>query len=97
MVIVLYEAVHSYRQIFTDGRELPKDPNPTWQGYSIGHWEGNDFVAQTSGFNNQGWLDNDGRPATDALSPRPGRRATRCQHAYCTLGQDDRRTPNVSV
>jgi hypothetical protein len=67
MVIILYEAVHSYRQIFTDGRELPKDPNPTWQGYSIGHWEGDDFVAQTAGFNNQGWLDNDGRPATDAL------------------------------
>ena len=67
MVIILYEAVHSYRQIFTDGRELPKDPNPTWQGYSVGHWEGNDFVAQTSGFNDHGWLDNDGRPATDAL------------------------------
>ena len=67
MVIILYEAVHSYRQIFTDGRELPKDPNPTWLGYSIGHWEGDDFVAETAGFNNQGWLDNDGRPATDAL------------------------------
>jgi len=67
MVVILYEAVHMYRQIFTDGRELPKDPNPTWMGYSIGHWEGDDFVAQTAGFNNQGWLDNDGRPATDAL------------------------------
>jgi hypothetical protein len=67
MMIILYEAVHSYRQIFTDGRELPKDPNPTWQGYSVGHWEGDDFVAQTSGFNDHGWLDNDGRPATDAL------------------------------
>jgi hypothetical protein len=67
MVIILYEAVHGYRQIFTDGRDLPKDPNPTWQGYSIGHWDGDDFVAQTSGFNDHGWLDNDGRPATDAL------------------------------
>src|SRR5580658_2080906 len=67
MVVILYEAIHMYRQIFTDGRELPKDPNPTWMGYSIGHWEGDDFVAQTAGFNNQGWLDNDGRPATDAL------------------------------
>ena len=66
MVMILYEAIHMYRQIFTDGRELPKDPNPTWMGYSIGHWEGDDFVAQTAGFNNQGWLDNDGRPATDA-------------------------------
>jgi hypothetical protein len=67
MMIVLYEAVHSYRQIFTDGRELPKDPNPTWQGYSVGHWDGADFVAETSGFNDHGWLDNDGRPATEAL------------------------------
>jgi hypothetical protein len=67
MILILYEAVHSFRQIFTDGRGLPKDPNPTWQGYSIGHWDGNDFVAETAGFNNQGWLDNEGRPATDAL------------------------------
>jgi len=67
MVIILYEAVHSYRQIFTDGRQLPKDPNPTWQGYSVGHWDGDDFVAETTGFNDRGWLDNDGRPATDAL------------------------------
>ena len=67
MVIIMYEAVHGYRQIFTDGRELPKDPNPTWMGYSIGHWEDGDFVAETSGFNDHGWLDNDGRPATDAL------------------------------
>jgi hypothetical protein len=67
LIVILYEYQTTYRQIFLDGRELPKDPNPTWQGYSVGHWEGNDFVAQTSGFNNQGWLDNDGRPATDAL------------------------------
>jgi hypothetical protein len=67
MVVILYEAVHSYRQIFTDGRQLPKDPNPTWMGYSVGHWEENDFVAQTAGFNDKGWLDNDGRPATAAL------------------------------
>ena len=66
MLLILYEAVHGYRQIFTDGRQLPQDPNPTWQGYSIGHWEGDDFVAQTSGFNNNGWIDNDGHPATNA-------------------------------
>ena len=67
MVMILYEAVHSYRQIFTDGRQLPKDPNPTWMGYSIGRWEGADFVVETAGFNDHGWLDNDGRPSTDAL------------------------------
>jgi hypothetical protein len=36
---ILYEG-GAYRQIFLDGRELPKDPNPTWWGYSVGHWEG---------------------------------------------------------
>jgi len=67
LVVILYEAVHSYRQIFTDGRELPKDPNPTWFGYSVGRWEGDEFVVQTAGFNDKGWLDNFGKPATDAL------------------------------
>lgn len=67
MMLILYEAVHSYRQIFTDGRALPKDPNPTWMGYSVGHWDGEDFVAETTGFKDQAWLDNDGHPASDAL------------------------------
>ena len=67
LVVILYEAVHSYRQIFADGRELPKDPNPTWFGYSVGRWEGDAFVVQTAGFNDKGWLDNFGKPATDAL------------------------------
>ena len=67
MVVVLYEAVHSYRQIFTDGRELPKDPNPAWYGYSTGRWDGDVFVVTTTGFNDDVWLDNMGRPATSAL------------------------------
>jgi hypothetical protein len=67
MMVILYEAVHSYRQIFTDGRPLPKDPNPTWFGYSIGKWEDDAFVVQTSGFNEKGWLDNNGKPATEML------------------------------
>jgi len=67
VMLMLYEAVHFYRQIFTDGRELPKDPNPTWMGYSIGHWDGDAMVVETSGFNDHGWLDNEGRPATEAL------------------------------
>jgi hypothetical protein len=66
-VVILYEAVHSFRQIFTDGRSFPQDMNPTWFGYSIGRWDGNDFVVQTTGFNDKGWLDNFGKPATEAL------------------------------
>ena len=67
MVVVMYEAVHSYRQIFTDGRALPKDPNPAWFGYSVGRWEGDVLVVESSGFNDNVWLDNAGRPATEML------------------------------
>jgi hypothetical protein len=67
IVVVLYEAVHAYRQIFTDGRPLPKDPNPNWLGYSIGRWEGDTFVVESSGFNDNVWLDNQGHPATESL------------------------------
>ena len=67
MVVILYEAIQGYRQIFTDGRQLPKDPNPAWMGYSVGRWEGDVFVVESSGFNDDVWLDNMGRPATAAL------------------------------
>lgn len=71
MVVILYEAVHSYRQIFMDGRPLPEDPNPNWQGYSVGHW-GKDgdkdvLVVDSSGFVENSWLDNGGHPGTESL------------------------------
>ena len=67
VTLILYEAVHSYRQIFSDGREIPSNPNPAWLGYSVGKWDGNDFVVTTSGFNDEVWLDNNGHPATGQL------------------------------
>src|SRR6266852_5663341 len=45
VMVILYEALHSYRQIFMDGRALPKDANPTWMGYSIGHWDEDTLVG----------------------------------------------------
>jgi hypothetical protein len=66
-VIMLFEGFTTFRQIFTDGRELPKDPNPAWFGYSIGKWEGDDFVVNTIGINESTWLDNAGRPHSDTL------------------------------
>jgi hypothetical protein len=44
---ILYETSNNYRQIFTDGRDLPNDPNPTFQGYSVGRWDGNTLVVET--------------------------------------------------
>ena len=67
IIVILYEALHSYRQIYMDGRALPKDPNPTWMGYSIGHWEGDTLVVQSSGFVDNNWIDNNGHPGTEAL------------------------------
>jgi hypothetical protein len=63
---VLY-ASGAYRQIFLDGRELPQDPNPTWWGYSVGHWEGDTLVVKSAGFNDRSWLDYAGHPHTEAL------------------------------
>jgi hypothetical protein len=64
-VIILTERNMQYRQIFTDGRPLPKDPNPTWNGYSVGHWEGDTLVVETIGFRDDLWLDAAGKPLTE--------------------------------
>jgi hypothetical protein len=66
-IVILYEAFTQWRQIFMDGRELPKDPNPTWLGYSIGKWDGDTLVVESSGFNGRAWLDQVGHPATESL------------------------------
>ena len=66
-LVILYEAIHTWREIFADGRALPADMNPTWMGYSVGRWDGDEFVVSTAGFNNRGWLDNLGHPATERL------------------------------
>jgi hypothetical protein len=67
LVVVLYEYETTYRQIFTDGRTLPANPNPTWMGYSVGHWEGDTLVVESNGFNGKAWLSGRGNPTTDAL------------------------------
>jgi hypothetical protein len=69
VVALLYNAPagDSHRQVFLDGRELPKDPNPTWRGYSVGHWEGETLMVETVGFNDGGWLDQVGHPRSESL------------------------------
>jgi hypothetical protein len=65
--VLLFEEFHKYRQIHTDGRKLPVDPDPAWYGYSVGRWEGDTFVVETAGFKEGSWLDNSGHPHTEAL------------------------------
>jgi len=67
MIDVLYEAYNHYRQIFLDGRPLPKPTQPAYLGYSVGRWEGETLVVETTGFNDVGWLDDGGHPQTEAL------------------------------
>ena len=67
MIVILYEAFGQFRQVFLDGRKLPADANPTWLGYSVGRWDGDTFVADSTGFNGKTWLDQAGHPTTDAL------------------------------
>ena len=66
LIAILYEDL-SYRQIHLDGRELPKDPNPSFMGYSIGRWEGDTLIVDSIGFNETTWLDGGGHPHSEAL------------------------------
>ena len=65
-VLMFFELGHIWREIWTDGRPLPKDPDPTYLGYSVGKWEGDTFVVDTIGFNDKLWDDSYGDPRSDA-------------------------------
>jgi hypothetical protein len=56
-----------HREIFMDGRALEKDPNPTWMGYSVGHWDGDTLVVESNGYTDRSWLDFGGHPHTEEL------------------------------
>ena len=69
LIVLLYETSSNstFRQVFLDGRTLPQDPQPTWLGYSTGHWEGSALVVETTGFNGLSWTDTaKGHPQTEA-------------------------------
>jgi hypothetical protein len=68
LLVILFEGnIHTYRQIFIDGREHPKDLDPTWYGHSIGKWDGDSLVVDTVGFNDKFWFDFAGHPHTEQL------------------------------
>ena len=67
LIVMLWEANGGTRQIYTDGRKLPdNDPQPWYFGYSVGHWEGDTLVVDTTGLRDDGWLDVNGTPLTSA-------------------------------
>jgi hypothetical protein len=67
LIIIAFEPNYGLRQIFTDGRPLPtNDPQPWWYGYSIGKWDGDTLVVETTGLIDDGWLDIWGSPFTNS-------------------------------
>ena len=90
LMVIVYEAPNSpHRTVFTDGRDLPKDPNPSWFGYSVGRWEGDTFVITTTGFNDKGWLDSAGHPQTESLRVTERQRRRDFGHMDLEITIDD--------
>jgi hypothetical protein len=95
-IIVLYEHLE-YRQIFMDGRQLPKNPQPSYIGYSVGHWEGDVLVVESEGFNDTTWLDYGGRPHTEALHITERYRRTDFGHIDRQITISDVKTFNKPI
>ena len=89
LMVILYEAQAGVRQIFMDGRPLPVDPNPTWNGYSIGKWEGDALVIETNGFRDGQWLDRAGSPLTDRAKVTERLRRVNFGHMQVDVTVDD--------
>jgi len=66
-IVILFEGGDPARQIHTDGRSLPKDPEPSWMGYSVGKWEHDTLAVESNGFNEQSWLDALGHPRSQFM------------------------------
>jgi len=67
-ILQFFEREHEWRPIWTDGRQLPKDPDPLWYGYAIGRWEDDyTFVVESSGYNDKTWLGSTGYPHTEHM------------------------------
>jgi hypothetical protein len=92
LTIMLYERDTTYRQIYTDGRKLPDDPNPSWLGYAVGQWEGDTFVVSSNGFNDRGWLDARGHTHSESLHLTERFHRSDFGHMQVQLTVDDPKT-----
>jgi hypothetical protein len=89
LLVMLDELNAGYRQVFTDGRPLPADPQPSWQGYSSGKWVGDTLVIDSIGFRDGLWLDIVGSPMTDAAKVRERIRRPDYGHLEVEVTVDD--------
>jgi hypothetical protein len=89
LLLVLNEMNAGYRQVFTDGRPLPKDPNPSWQGYSSGKWSGDSLVIDTIGLRDDTWIDWNGSVLTHEAKVREQIRRPDFGHLEIQVTVDD--------
>jgi hypothetical protein len=66
-MLMFFEEQHIWRNIWVDGRPLPKDPDPSYLGYAVARWEGDTFIVETAGFNDKQWADPFGDPRSDKM------------------------------
>ncbi len=89
LLVVLNEMNAGYRQVFTDGRPLPEDPNPTWQGYSSARWDGDTLVVDTIGLRDNTWIDWNGSVVTEEARVREEIRRPAFGHLEIRVTVDD--------
>jgi hypothetical protein len=89
MLVILFESYNHWRQIFLDGRTLPKTVQPVYMGYSVGKWDGDTLVVDTTGFNDLGWLDDGGHPQTEKLHVTERMRRSNFGHIDLQITIDD--------
>src|SRR6188474_2050646 len=92
LLVLLYEVNAMYRQIFIDGRPLPADPTPGWNGYSTAKWDGDTLVIETAGFRDNMWIDMKGSPISDAAKMRERLRRPNYGTLEVELTVDDPKT-----
>ena len=93
VIVMLYEVETTFRQIFMDGRALPKEiGSPSWQGYSVGRWQGDTLVVDTIGFNDMSWLDARGTPHSTEMRVEERFRRRDYGHLELTITVTDPRT-----
>lgn len=92
VIVMLYEVETTFRQVFMDGRSLPVDPSPSWQGYSVGRWQGDTLVVDTIGFNDRSWLDARGTGHSEELRVEERFRRRDYGHMDLTITVTDPRT-----
>ena len=97
LLAILYEGINPQRMIYTDGRKLPVDPQPAWLGYSVGSWDGDVLVVESSGYSDRSWLDGIGHARSEATRITERIRRRDFGHLEVDVTIDDPRTYTQAV